>query len=74
MTLDRKVWSYNIRRAKKKKNLWGILDEDAGANTKNAFRVLTKQAQDNVVLNPTSFEVTFLPFDEILWWRCSGLS
>ena len=64
MTLDRKVWSYNIRRAQEKKYLWWILDEDAGANTKNAFRVLTKQAQDNVVLNPTSFEVTFLPFDE----------
>ena len=64
MTLGQKVWSYNVRRAQDKYYLWWIMDEDAGANIKNEFRVLTKQAQDNVVLNPTSFEVTFLPFDE----------
>ncbi len=64
MTLDQKVWSYNIRRAQEKNYLWWVLDEDNGANTKNAFRVLTEQAQNNIALNPTSFEVTFLPFDE----------
>jgi len=64
MTLDQKVWSYNIRRAQEKNYLWWILDEDNGANTKNAFRILTEQAQNNKSLNPTSFEVTFLPFDE----------
>ena len=64
MTLDQKVWSYNIRRAQEKKYLWWVLDEDNGANTKNAFRILTEQAQKNTALNPTSFEVTFLPFDE----------
>jgi hypothetical protein len=64
MTLGQKVWSYNIRRAQEKKYLWWILDEDNGANTKNAFRILTEQAQQNNALNPTSFEVTFLPFDE----------
>ena len=64
MTLGKNVWSYNIRRAQEKYYLWWILDEDEGANTKNSFRVLTKEAQDDVALNPTSFEVTFLPFDE----------
>ena len=64
MTLGKKVWSYNIRRAQEKKYLWWVLDEDNGANTKNAFRILTEQAQQNIALNPTSFEVTFLPFDE----------
>ena len=64
MTLDTKVWSYNIRRAQEKNYLWWVLDEDNGANTKNGFRILTEQAQNNIALNPTSFEVTFLPFDE----------
>ncbi|MCS5652463.1 MAG: hypothetical protein NZ825_07490, partial [Candidatus Marinimicrobia bacterium] len=64
MTLGKKVWSYNIPRAQEKIFLWWILDESAGANTKNTFSVLTKQAQNAVVLTPTSFEVTFLPFDE----------
>ena len=64
MTLGKKVWSYNIRRAQEKNYLWWVLDEDNGANTKNAFRILTEQAQQNTALNPTSFEATFLPFDE----------
>ena len=64
MTLGKKVWSYNIPRAQEKIFLWWILDESAGANTKNTFSVLTIQAQNAVVLTPTSFEATFLPFDE----------
>jgi hypothetical protein len=42
-----------------------VLDEDNGANTKNAFRILTEQAHQNTALNPTKFlKLLFLPFDE----------
>jgi hypothetical protein len=41
--------------------LWWILDEEAGANTKNSFNIITREAMADSSVSPSAFSVNFYP-------------
>jgi hypothetical protein len=63
-SLDEEITAFNTMRIIEKNFLWWILDEEAGANTKNSFNIITREAMADSSVSPSTFSVNFLPFDE----------
>lgn len=62
-TLDETVPAFNNGRLLEKNYLWWDTDTST-ANSNNVFKVLTRDAAGDSTLSPSSFGVTFQPYDE----------